>query len=198
MVRPLLQYSTTRAQYEYEVMRPRLEISQKLPKVERTVKRATLNMQRQAGRFDMNSVRRRSDMGMKGVVERANYEADLGKQTASETTANYVDFGNAVAMQHKGGNIPDSMWSRTMQHSQGDLVLVPVSAVDIHYIPANLAVDFVPGEMTANWDVGRAKLDFVPGSFSINFTQYASLNIEFVGGFIYVPPSADPSFEAEA
>ena len=198
MIRPMLEITTTPARYEYEVMRAKLEISKEKPTVDRTVKRASLNMQRQAGRVEMNSVRRRSDMGFKGVVERANYEADNGRKAALQVTGNYAEFGNQVAMQHKGATIPETMWGQSMQHRQGDLVLVPLSPVDIQYIPASLTADFQPGEMTANWNVGRARMEFSPPSFSLNFTQYASINIEYTGGFVYAPPSADPNFEAKA
>ena len=94
MVRPMLEITTTPAKYEYEVMRARLQITQEKPVVNRMVRRATLNMRQQAGRFEMNTVRRRSDMGMKGVVDRANYEADLGAKAAREKIGDYVDFGN--------------------------------------------------------------------------------------------------------
>ena len=198
MVRPMLEITTTPTRYEYEIMRAKLQISQEKPQVDRKVSRATLNMKRQAGRFEMNTVRRRSDMGQKGVVDRANYEADRGQKAATEAVGNYVDFGNQVANQHKGANIPDTLWSQAVQHNKGDLVLMPLSPIDIQYVPASLSMDYVPGEMSANWNVGKARLDFVPGSFSMNITQYASVNIEYIGGFIYAPPSADPDFVAEA
>lgn len=198
MVRPLLEITTTPAQYEYEVVRAKLQINQEKPTVERTTSRATLNMRRQAGRLEMNSTRRRSDMGFKGVVERASYEAGLGRQAAQEATGNYVALGNQAANIAKGGNIPDALWSQTMQHSQGDLVLVPLSPVDIQYVPASLSMDFQPPSMQANWNVGQARLEFVPGSFKLNVTQYASVNIEYTGGPVYAPPSADPNFEGTA
>lgn len=198
MVRPMLEITTTPARYEYEVMRAKLQINQEKPQVDRSVKRATLNMKRQAGRFEMNTVRRRSDMGFKGVVDRANTEADRGRSQAMETTGDYAELGNQLAKFNKGANIPDALWSQSMKHNQGDLVLVPVSPVDIQYVPANLAMDYQPGEMNAEWNVGRARLDFVPGSFSLNFSQYASISIEYTGGFVYAPPSADPAYEARA
>lgn len=198
MIKPLLQITTTPARYEYQVTKARLEISQEQPTVERTTKRASLNMSQQAGRLEMNTVRRRADMGFRGVVEQANYQADKGQQAVKEVTENYVDAGNQLANFHKGANIPDTMWSQSMQHSKGDLVLVPLSPVEIHYIPASLTTDFQPGEISANWDVGKARLEFVPGDFKLNFTQYASINIEYLGGPVYVPPSADPNFVAMA
>ena len=198
MVRPLLEITTTPARYEYEVMRARLEISQAKPKVERTVKRAALNMQRQAGRVEMNTGRRRADMGFKGVVDRAEFEGDMGRRKAGEATASYAQVGNQLAQIDRGANVPDTIWGQSMHHNKGDLVLVPLSPVELNYVPASLAMDFEPGQMHANWDVGRARLDFVPGTFSMNVTQYASINIEYTGGPLYVPPSADPNFVAEA
>lgn len=198
MIGPLLQITTTPARYEYEISRARLEISQEKPAVDRTTRRASLNMRQQAGRFEMNSIRRRSDMGFKGVVDQANYQADKGLDASQEATENYASFGTQILNFHKGANIPDALWSQSMQRSGGDLVLVPLSPVEMHYMPATLSADYVPGQMSANWNIGRARLDFVPGSFALNFSQYASISIEYVGGPIYAPPSADPNFEAMA
>lgn len=198
MVRPLLEITTTPARYEYEIQRARLQISQEKPQVDRRIKRASLNMRRQAGRVEMDSVRRRSDMGFKGVVDRANYDADRSRQIVSTAIGNYVDVGNSLAKINKGANIPDTLWGKSMHHNKGDLVLVPLSPIELNYIPAQLAVDFEPGQMTSNWNVGRARLDFVPGTFSLNFTQYASINIKYLGGPHYVPASADPNFQAQA
>ena len=198
MIRPLLEITTTQARYEYEISRAKLEVSQTQPKVQRTTRRATLNMRQEAGRFEMNTVRRRSDMGFKGVVEQAEHQADLGRKSSAEATVNYVVAGNQMGNIANGGNIPDALWSQSMQHSRGDLVLVPVSPVDIHYVPASIATDFQPGEMSVDWNVGRARLEFVPGTFAIKFTQYSSINIEYTGGPIYAPPSADPNFKGEA
>ena len=198
MIKPLLEITTTPARYEYEISRAKLQINQQHPTVERSVKRASLNIRTQAGRVEMNSVARRSDMGFKGVVDRANYEADQGRQLVSEATGNYAEFGNQLANIAHGGNSPDALYSQSMQHSKGDLVLVPVSPIDIQYMPASLAMDFTPGEINTNWNIGKARLDFVPGSFNINFTQYSSIKIEYLGGPVYVPRSADPNFEATA
>ena len=198
MIKPLLEITTTPARYEYEISRAKLQINQQHPTVERSVRRASLNIRTQAGRVEMNSIARRSDMGFKGVVDRANYEADQGRQLVSEATGNYAEFGNQLANIAHGGNIPDALYSQSMQHSKGDLVLVPVSPIDIQYMPASLAMDFTPGEINTNWNIGKARLDFVPGSFNINFTQYSSIKIEYLGGPVYVPRSADPNFEATA
>lgn len=196
-MKSLLEITTTPAKYEYEIERAKLVINQEKPTVDRTVTRASLNMKREYGRFEMNTTQRRSDMGFKGVVDRANFDGDQGRQAALEAIGNYAELGNAVVNIQRGANIPDALWNQMMKHSKGDLVLVPLSPMELNYIPATLAIDFSPGEMQANWNVGKARLDFVPGSFGLKFTQYASIQIEYTGGPVYAPPSADPNFEAK-
>lgn len=198
MIRPLIQVTTTPTQLEYQVQRARLQIEQQQPTAQRTVKRAQLNMRRQAGRFEMDTVRRRSDMGFKGVVDRANYEGNLGMQRASKTTGERAAMGATLLNFHKGANFPDALWSQYMQDQSTELVLQPVSPAEIRYIPAQLEADYVPAEMQTDWNVGKARLDFVPGSFNINITQYASISFEYTGGFNYVPRRADPNFQASA
>lgn len=197
MMKPLLHITTTPAKYEYEVARAKLEISQDAPEVERVTKRAALNMRREAGQLRMSSVRRRSDMGFKGVVERATYDGEKGQQSAQQATADYVEFGNQIAQAHQGVTIPDTLWQMAMQRrNQGDLMLVPLSSVDIQYMPSSLAMNFNPGEVRADWCVGQARLDYSPPSFQVNFTQYPSIQIEYLGDPLYVPPSANPHYDA--
>ncbi len=225
MDRPLLQITTTPARYEYEVMRAKLEMSKETKPAEpRRVSRAQANMRRQAaGRFEMNAVRRRSDMGVGGQSPAPRAAAPTGAaapaatvnrlatlqtggqgaqtaQAAQSAPADYSQYAGAAAKAGAagGGSVSDTVWGQSMQHSQGDLVLMPLSSDDIHYIPASLAGGFSPGDTSTNWNVGKARLDFVPSSFSMNFTQYASVNIEYTGGFIYVPPSSDPNYEGRA
>lgn len=223
MVRPLLEITTTPARYEYEVVRAKLEISQERPVADRKVSRASSNMRRQAGRFDMNTVRRRSDLNagsnnnntaktiLAGSAARTGttgteysngvtVQQSTGYASSSGNVVNYSEYSNAMAARSAEGSsiVSGTVWGQSMQHSQGDLVLVPVSPVDIHYIPASLAGDFEFGSTSTNWNVGKARLDFVPGAFSLNFTQYASISIEYIGGFNYVPPSSDPDYEGTA
>ncbi len=197
-MKPLLEITTVRAQYEYQIERARLEISQPSPKVERTTQRASLNMRQESGRLIMDSVRRRSDMGFKGVVEEAEYEGDKGLQVAQEATSTYAEIGNQLAKISQNTNIPDTLWGQSSIHNKGDLVLMPLSPVEIQYVPAKVHTSYNPGSMRADWNINKAQLDFVPGSFSLVFSQYASINVEYIGGFNYVPPSASPDFDGHA
>lgn len=198
MTGPLLKITTTPTKIEYEVTRAKLETSQEKPQVSRKTTQGKLSMEKTEGRLEMNTKAYRSDMGFKDVVERAGYDANLARQKVSEATTNYVELGNSIINIQKGGNIPDALWSQAMQHSKGDLVLMPLSPADIKYVPASLKTDFEPGSVQSDWNVGAAKVDFVPGLFKLNIVQYSSISFEYLGGPIYVPASANPDFVGEA
>ncbi len=197
-MKPLLQITTVPAQYEYQIERARLELSQPMPQVERVTQRASLNMRQESGRLEMNSVRRRSDMGFKGVVEGAEDEAAKGFDVGQDATATYAEIGNQLAKISQNTNIPDTLWGQSSLHNKGELVLMPLSPVEIQYVPAKVHTSYNPGSIRADWNINKAQLDFVPGSFSLVFSQHASINFEYIGGFNYVPPSAAPDFEANA
>lgn len=201
-MKPLLEIQTTPARYEYEISNARLVKSDK--PAERQVNRAAGNMRRQTGRVEMNSARRKSDMN---IVDRTRSDGQTVEGTGSATagvsgTGDYTGIGSQLAgatnQSQQMTTVADSMWGQTMQHSKGDLVLVPVSPVELHYIPASMAMDYQTGELNANWNIGLAKLDFIPGSFRLNFTEFASISITYLGGPNYVPPSAAPDFEVQA
>lgn len=46
----------------------------------------------------------------------------------------------------------------------------------------------------AAFDLHRAELEFIPGSFEIIIKEYPKVIVEYVGSPIYVPPSSDPDY----
>lgn len=47
------------------------------------------------------------------------------------------------------------------------------------------------------WNTTKNQLEFIPGRFQMEITQYPEVIIEYTGGFQYVPPSSDPDFVEE-
>ena len=47
-------------------------------------------------------------------------------------------------------------------------------------------------KMNFDWRILKGDFEFIPGDIEFNITQYPDVMIEYIGGPIYVPPSADP------
>ena len=45
------------------------------------------------------------------------------------------------------------------------------------------------------WNCTKSEMEFVPGRFKMEITQFPEVNVEYTGGFLYVPASADPDYK---
>ena len=75
------------------------------------------------------------------------------------------------------------------------LGFTPSAPVDIQYQPGNLTINYEMDKLNFDLKIANGNFEFVPGNIEMSITQYPDLLIEYVGGPIYVPPSADPNYE---
>ena len=61
---------------------------------------------------------------------------------------------------------------------------------------ADLTIWYEMDRMNFDMKVANGNFEFIPGNINIEITQYPDVQIEYVGGPIYVPPSADPNYES--
>ena len=61
---------------------------------------------------------------------------------------------------------------------------------------ADLTIWYQMDRMNFDMKVANGNFEFIPGNINIEITQYPDVQIEYVGGPIYVPPSADPNYES--
>ena len=50
-------------------------------------------------------------------------------------------------------------------------------------------------KLNFDWRMNEPKFEFTPGDIELSVTQQPDVIIKYVGGPLYVPPSADPSYE---
>lgn len=60
---------------------------------------------------------------------------------------------------------------------------------------ADLTIRYQMDKMNFDMKVANGNFEFIPGNIKLEITQYPEVQLEYVGGPIYVPPSADPNYE---
>jgi len=50
-------------------------------------------------------------------------------------------------------------------------------------------------KLNFDWKIGGGSFEFTPGDIELTVTQRPEVIIKYIGGPIYVPPSADPNYE---
>ena len=123
--------------------------------------------------------------------------AEKGKQAAYQATATTPSRGSSAQSADRTGNghpvccrcdgagceneCRDPLYSDS---SRGDRLG-----------PGELNIRFEMDKMNFDWRLNRHSLNFVPGDIEISVTQYPDVVIKYIGGPLYVPPSADPNYE---
>lgn len=88
------------------------------------------------------------------------------------------------------------MQQRTAQPTgEFQLGFTPSAPVDISYEAADLTINYEMDKLNFDLKVANGNFEFIPGNIEMSITQHPDVLIEYVGGPIYVPPSADPNYE---
>ena len=181
------------------------EISQQRAKLVYTNERGRLSLHKQGGHLMMRSANtrmlqdsyeRQRSLGLKGIQAAASDAAQQALQASAQAVARYVDMGNQMAKIHKGANISDIYFSRMMQDIGGELTFVPISPIEISWQQPVLEREYTPVRLQCDWKSAKTSMEYIPGNVTLNIKQHPSVNIEYLGRPVYVPPSADPDFSA--
>lgn len=192
----LISITTKPMLYERTAVPARLELSQENPTVSVTRQPAVMEIHQEHPKVQLDSTAYRSSLGFKGIVDFAQSEADRGERAVMQATADYAEVGNMMAKAYKGVSVIDAALSKLSNYAQADLVLVPLNPINISWQPGGVSINYTPVQMDFDWNTPPPQLSFTPGSISMNITQYPSIEIQYLGGPNYVPPSADPNYSA--
>lgn len=121
-------------------------------------------------------------------------------------------FGNFLGAAEKGNGSPVVYQATVSVDGDGQLLLkgkigdnlnkgnaapqVSVASDPMPIEQADLTIRYQLDKMNFDMKVANGNFEFIPGNINVEITQYPQVQIEYVGGPIYVPPSADPDHES--
>lgn len=189
----LLEIKTNDIKLDIQVQRAKLDYRQELPTHTVTKSGGNLTMETSRPKLRLDSYERRASMGLRGVSAQTTYMKQSGRQAALEVIANYADTGNALRDIHKGANIPDAYYGKTLD--TGSLGFQNLAPVDVSWEEGFIRQQFETARVAFDWKTTQASsAQFTPGSIKFSVSQYPSIEFNFTGGPIYVPKSADPNY----
>ena len=147
-------------------------------------------------RMDSSDMRR--SMGMKTIADiHRELPAEI-QQTANRVTSKYVSLGNQMAEGHSEGiTVAQLMRNNMLQRPTIETTIgaIPSEKVDISWEPATIKHEVQRSEVTTDWKKAAHEMSFIPSSYSLEVEELAHVEIEYLNGFQYVPPSSDPDYE---
>ncbi len=127
--------------------------------------------------------------------------AAKGRSAAYEATATYSSEGHLM-MKAKLGD--DVLGQLIQQHTDVfaqnstanyNIEFIPQGGVNIDVQNGDLTIDYQLDKMNFDWKTQQGSFEFIPGDIEILISQRPAVNIEYIGGPIYVPASADPNHQ---
>lgn len=192
----LLKIKTIPLEYDVKIQNAKLSVEHtESAKLSQHTTPLQINMKTENVKVRMDYSEMRSSMGMKTPADVAREAPAKTQQTANEVTAEYVRQGNAMTKQ--GMTISQYVKQRILNESVLDtnIGVAPAVPVDISWEPASTKASVKKSGVDIDWSKAARKMEFIPSSFKLVVRQLADVEIEYIGGPQYVPPSADPNFE---
>lgn len=127
--------------------------------------------------------------------------ASQGRSAAYEATATYARDGHLLLKAKLGDDVLGQL---IQQHTDVfaqssttnyNIEFIPQGGVNIDVQKGDLTIDYQLDKMNFDWKTQQGSFEFIPGDIEIHISQMPAVNIEYVGGPIYVPASADPNYE---
>ena len=193
---PLIEIKTVPIEIQMKVTNAHLEYARGTAQMEISRDKNGLNIRSQPIKVNIDSFESRNSV-TPTTATLIQQQAQAGRQGAYQATA---------VMAREG---------RMMMEARIDQDVIPQLAKQQNIgNPTNVNIDFLPtvgpdiswdgGEMSIRYEMDKLNFDwrmeqmsftFVPGDIEFTVTQQPDVIIKYVGGPLYVPPSADPNYE---
>ena len=121
--------------------------------------------------------------------------AQSGQQKVYETTATYARRGDLL-LEAKIGEQLITQFAQESQQVNTDFAMkwLPSTGPDISWDEGEINIRYEMDKLNFDWRMGQGEVQFVPGNIEFTVTQQPDVVIKYIGGPVYVPPSADPDY----
>jgi hypothetical protein len=76
------------------------------------------------------------------------------------------------------------------------IAFLPTQGADISWDKGELNIRYEMDKVNFDWRSQQGNFEFTPGDIQFEVKQQPDVVIKYVGGVLYVPPSADPQYVA--
>ena len=81
------------------------------------------------------------------------------------------------------------------QPANVNIQFLPEGGADLSWDGGELSIRYEMDKLNFDWRMNQMQFTFTPGDIEFTMTQRPEVIIKYVGGPLYVPPSADPDYE---
>ena len=195
-MRPLIEIQTIPIEIQMKTTNAHLEYARGTAQMEVSRDRRGLQIRSHPSRVNIDTFEARSSI-VPTTAQSIQQGAAQGQRAAYEATAVLAQEGRMM-MEAKIDQdvIPQLAQQKTVdQPAQLGIQFLPEVGPDISWTGGEMSIRYEMDKLNFDWRMNQMQFTFVPGDIEFKVTQQPDVVIKYIGGPLYVPPSADPNYE---
>ena len=195
-MKPLIEITTVPIQIEMKTTHAKLEYARGTAEMEITRDKKGLQIKSRPIRLNIDTFEARNSI-TPTLARSQEQNAQKGIQASYKATAAFAQEGNLMMKTKLGEEVITQFSRQSLMEGVQDVGLqfLPKAGPEITWDPAEMNIRYEMDKLNFDWRINQMELEFVPGDIEISVKQKAEVIIKYVGGALYVPPSADPNYE---
>ena len=196
-MKPLIEITTVPIQIEMKTTYAKLEYARGTAEMEITRDNGSLQIKSRPIKVNIDTYEARNSL--KPTIARyLEQGSQKGQQAAYEATATYARQGQLMMETKIGEELVTKFAGEAMMKdvkTNVGLDFLPDPGAEITWDPGEMNIRYEMDKLAIDWKLNEGSFEFTPGDIEFTIAQRPDVVIKYVGGPIYVPPSADPNYE---
>ena len=196
-MRQLIEITTVPIEIEMRTSRAQLQHTRGTAELEVSRSKGGLSIRSRPIQLNMDTFEMRQSV-VPSPSRSIQQAAQKGQQAAYSATAARAQEGELYLKAQFGEDV-QSQLARTaisdQMFSQPAMTFIPSEAPDVDWNPGEMNIRYEMDKLNFDWRINQTEFEFVPGDIEISVKQRPEVIIKYIGGPLYVPPSADPDYE---
>ncbi len=196
-MKPLIEITTVPIQIEMKTTSAKLEYARGTAEMEITREKNGLQIKSRPIKVNIDTYEARNSV-TPTIARYLEQGAQKGQQAAYEATATYARQGQLLLETKVGEELITQFAEEAMMKdvkTNVGLEFLPKTGPEITWDPGEMNIRYEMDKMAIDWKLNEGSFEFTPGDIEFTIAQRPDVVIKYIGGPIYVPPSADPNYE---
>ena len=195
-MKPLIEITTVPIQIEMKTTNAKLEYARGTAEMEISRDKGGLQIKSRPIRVNIDTFEARNSV-TPTLARSLEQGAQKGRQASYKATATFAQEGKLMMQTKVGEEVITKLAKDSLLEGVKDVGLdfIPKVGPEITWDTGEMNIRYEMDKLNFDWKIGGGSFEFTPGDIELTVTQRPEVIIKYIGGPIYVPPSADPNYE---
>lgn len=194
---PLIEIQSVPIELEMKITDAHLEYQRGIVDMQVTRDKGGLSIKSSPIRLQMDTYEARNSV-VPTISSQIRQSAAEGKRAAYEATATYARQGQLLLQAKIGQELEtqfaEEATTKDLKTNVG-ISFIPTTGPNISWDKGEINIRYDMDKLNFDWRKQNGNFEFIPGDIEISVKQQPDVIIRYVGGPLYVPPSAAPDYQ---